>query len=132
MSAFIFSTFYDKPIISLLISRIQAGSCSAGGCLLRRRQLWCPLPSERTKSKMAWCQPVDSTNFIGSMILRNPDLNNLCRIDFHGGKNISEVNSDFVLPWILLVCLSGVCFLLLLMPCVHECQIDQFGVSAFI
>ena len=33
--------------------------------------------------------------FLWFMILKSPDLNNLCRFDFHGGENVNEINADY-------------------------------------
>ena len=69
MSAFIFSTFYDKPITSLLILRIQqAGSSSADASsdIFYSSALYPPKEGTAKSPGVA----VDSANFLASMILK--------------------------------------------------------------
>ena len=115
-SAFIFSTFYDKPIRSLLILRIQAGSSSTDVCL-NMFYISAPYPLKERRAKnpgvSLW---ILSNSLFGPMTFKNSDLKNLCRTDFHGGENFNEVNPDFFfffcifVPRILLLWLSGIFF----------------------
>lgn len=99
MSVFIFSTFYDKPIISLLIARIQAGSSSADACSDIFNSS-APYPPKEGRAKSPGVSPW-IRNFFGPMILKTSELGNLCRFDFHSGENVNVFNFIFWLLWIL-------------------------------